>query len=156
MTEAEEWSQAFAVQAWADWQAYSVLSRTEGLPPCQSLHFLQMTCEKLCKAYEYRSGTYSGRTAASHVVIAHNLPLIFRVYYSETFGKRLSRYSPILDKLRGLAREIELLAPASDAGARRPDNCEYPWRIVREWWLFLRCMTFQWQISLILLPGERC
>ena len=131
MTEAEEWSYAFARQARADLDAYNALSRSPDLPPCQRLHFLQMACEKASKAYELREGTLSERTLTTHVVIAHNLPLIFRAYYQDTFGKTLHRYSPLLDRVRALAREIELLAPASADGTRRPDNAEYPWRDAR-------------------------
>lgn len=127
MTDTEEWSRAFAQQARADLDAYNALSRLADLPPCQRLHFLQMACEKVSKAYELRAGTLSERTLTSHVVITHNLPLIFRAYYQDAFGKRLQRYSPLLERVRSLSREIELLAPASADGSRRPDNAEYPW-----------------------------
>jgi hypothetical protein len=128
MTDSEEWAVAFAVQARSDLDAYSVLTRQEELPQCHRLHYLQMACEKASKAYELRYGTSSERTLTSHVVIAHNLPLIFRAYYGDTFGKRLHRYSPLLEKVKSLARDIELLAPAPADGMRRPDNSEYPWR----------------------------
>ena len=50
MTEAQRrWSLAFARQARADFDTYNALAALP-LPPSQSLHFLQMTCEKLCKA----------------------------------------------------------------------------------------------------------
>jgi hypothetical protein len=33
----------------------------------------------------------------------------------------------IVDAIRPLARQIELLSPAVKAGGRSPQNCEYPW-----------------------------
>jgi hypothetical protein len=45
---------AFYRQAWSDWQAYKLLAEADGLPRCHALHYLQMACEKLAKAYRLR------------------------------------------------------------------------------------------------------
>jgi len=123
----EEWSRAFAVQAKADLQTYDILARAPNLPESPRLHCLQMACEKLAKAYEYQKGTYSERTQTSHAVIKSNLPLILREYYFDAFGKRLNKWSPLVDRVRHLARDIELLAPAVQGGGQTLENCEYPW-----------------------------
>lgn len=43
------------VQAKSDHEMF-VVCRSNGLPRCHSLHFLQMATEKLAKAYFWRSG----------------------------------------------------------------------------------------------------
>lgn len=122
------WARAFAQQAGADLEAYNILSAQPGLPDCQRLHLLQMACEKVSKSSEYETGNASARTVGSHVVIRDNFPLLFRRFYFDAFGKRPNRYSPLLEQIKRLSREVELLAPAADDGTRRPDNCEYPWQ----------------------------
>ena len=47
----EAWRIAYAKQALADLHAREKLLEHSELPDCQQLHFLQMACEKLCKAY---------------------------------------------------------------------------------------------------------
>jgi hypothetical protein len=58
MSAVEEWSQAFARQADADFRAWQAYERHPAalVAECQKLLFLQMACEKLCKAYLIRSG----------------------------------------------------------------------------------------------------
>ena len=51
------WAQAFARQAESDLHVYDVLVTDPSLPACHRLHYLQMACEKLCKA----SGPAAGR-----------------------------------------------------------------------------------------------
>jgi hypothetical protein len=50
-----QYAQAFYEQAWSDWQAYEALTRVLKLPRCHALHYLQMACEKLGKAYRLRN-----------------------------------------------------------------------------------------------------
>jgi hypothetical protein len=50
-----QYARAFYEQASSDWQAYELLARSADLPRCHSLHYLQMACEKLEKAYRLRS-----------------------------------------------------------------------------------------------------
>jgi hypothetical protein len=45
----------FYEQAWSDWQAYEALTRVSELPRCHALHYLQMACQKLGKAYRLRN-----------------------------------------------------------------------------------------------------
>ncbi len=55
MSRRDYYAVAFHTQAQSDWDAYELLARTQPSPPfCHSLHYLQMACEKLSKAYRLR------------------------------------------------------------------------------------------------------
>ena len=127
MISPRQWSIAFARQARADLKSRVALSRTPGIPRCQHLHFLQMACEKLCKAFLCTSGSDPADLLTSHRYIAKVLPQIAK----RRLGLKKGRYprdsSQFVRDIRLLARLIELLAPAVDDNGRRPDNCEYPW-----------------------------
>jgi hypothetical protein len=123
----EVWSQAYAKQARGDFQAYEILRKHVELPECQSLHFLQMACEKLCKAFLCERGTEPDELQTSHAFIAGTLPVIARQQYSRLGGQGRRKHLQALRQFRQVAREIELLAPQVIDGGRRPDNCEYPW-----------------------------
>jgi hypothetical protein len=120
------WTQAFARQAASDLDAREVLAADPSLPACHALHFLQMACEKLCKASMISTGTDPMEVQRSHASIAKHLPTIIRLYMSRQ-ARRLPRDNWIVDAIRPLARKIELLSPAVKAGGRSPQNCEYPW-----------------------------
>src|SRR5882724_6463098 len=47
-------AQAFIAQARSDWLVYRVLTESAEVPLCHRLHYLQMACEKLAKAYRLR------------------------------------------------------------------------------------------------------
>ena len=96
------WQYAYARQAKADSSAYEVLRDSPHLPPCQSLHFLQMAREKLCQAYLCSRKVDPRFLQTSHGLVADNLPV------------------------KNLSGGIELLAPTVGS-QRRPANCEYPW-----------------------------
>ncbi len=79
-----------------------------------------MASEKVCKAHLFRVGVQVGW---SHAVVRKHLPAVLRNTYAE--GK-LSGLR--LKKLKQLAKEIEMLAPACTDNDTRPDNTEYPWQ----------------------------
>lgn len=120
------WTQAFATQAVSDLDARQLLAVVRSLPACHALHFLQMACEKLCKASMIAAGADPMEVQRSHAYIAKHLPTIIRMYMSREAG-RLPRDNWIVDAVRPLARKIELLNPAVRDGGRSPQNCEYPW-----------------------------
>ncbi len=117
-----DWAQAFARQAVCDLKTRQVLALT-GSDKCQRLHLLQMAAEKVCKAYLHDGGNPVIR---SHAVVEKYLPLIYRNLngVQAVSGTEFNR-------IRRLAKEIELLAPACDAMGSRPDNTEYPWEDAR-------------------------
>jgi hypothetical protein len=121
----EEWRIAYAKQALADLRPRERLLEHSDIPQCQQLHFLQMACEKLCKAFLCGQGETPEKLRQSHAYIAGTLPVVARqqfaresVYIDRTW---------IMKAIRSLARKIELLAPAVDDNGWSPANCEYPW-----------------------------
>jgi hypothetical protein len=118
MIDYDDWRRGYAKQALADLRAREALLDRPELPDCQQLHFLQMACEKLCKAYLCGLGVDPQSLQTSHAYITAQLPAIARQQFVPGW---------VTQAIRVLARKIELLAPAvSDAG-RQPANCEYPW-----------------------------
>lgn len=120
------WVQAFARQAASDLDAREALAAVPSLPACHSLHFLQMACEKLCKASMISAGSDPVEVQRSHAYVAKHLPTIVKLFMSREAG-RLPRDNWIVDAIRPLARKIELLNPSVRDGGRSPQNCEYPW-----------------------------
>ncbi|HMR09206.1 MAG TPA: hypothetical protein PKA88_25675 [Polyangiaceae bacterium] len=131
--EREEWARAFLRQASSDLAVYDLLERQpqQEFPRCHSLHYLQMACEKVAKAY---------RTRETDAVLHGEGGLLRRHVGFEKFMRSFllsplvkSRYEGKDAQLRQvskttltLAREIEKLAPSVDEEAA-PDNAEYPW-----------------------------
>jgi hypothetical protein len=111
----------------ADLAARERLLRPPALPECQHLHFLQMACEKICKAYRCGQGRDPEQLRRSHAYIAHTLPLIAREQLARQAKQVQRDRSWMLHAIRVLARRIELLSPAVDDGGHSPANCEYPW-----------------------------
>ncbi len=52
-----EWARGYARQAQADFRAWQALEVDEHVHPCHRMLFLQMACEKLCKARLIDAGT---------------------------------------------------------------------------------------------------
>lgn len=84
-----------------------------------------MAAEKTCKAY-FSIANGHHNLKRSHAYVEKHLPAIAKQFYS-----RLNANTTIatwqLRQVRAMAQEIELLAPACDAGETRQDNTEYPW-----------------------------
>jgi len=128
MATKSDWRRGYAIQARAALLTREVLSRqpvASLVPECHRLLFLQMACEKLVKAHLQQFNPVPRDTRSSHAVIAKHLPTIINEHYRRSTGKSMPRH--LMLAIRGIAREIELLAPAVDDGGRRPENCEYPW-----------------------------
>jgi hypothetical protein len=115
-------SEAFAVQARSDLDAYEAICRT-GLPTCHQLHYLQMWLEKLCKAYLWLPGAGGDELRFQHNVVAKVLPQLVREHWRRIEFTR----QPDVSAIRALCREVDLLHPQVDDAGRRPDNVEYPW-----------------------------
>ena len=130
MTEPDRtsWAEAYARQGRSDWGVYKLLAGMPTVSLCHELHYLQMACEKIAKAYRWRD-TATDAHALTHEHVAFSKfiesflgsPSI-RVDY-ERRGEKLL----VIRKLcRNLAREVEKLAPAVDRD-NSPENAEYPW-----------------------------
>jgi hypothetical protein len=123
----DDWRIAYAKQARADLRAREKLLEHPDLPSCQQLHFLQMACEKLCKAYLCGQGVPPETLRRSHAYISGPLPMIAGQQFALR-SKGRNDHAWVIQAIRALARKIELLAPAVDDASRHPANCEYPWR----------------------------
>ncbi len=123
-----KYAQAFYEQAWSDWQAYETLTRATALPRCHALHYLQMACEKLGKAYRLRNPTADiDAIVTRHVGFAQFVNEFLRspAIVAEYKGQS-ARHKAVCKTSFALAREIEKLAPAIDR-THSPENAEYPW-----------------------------
>lgn len=118
---------AFIAQARSDWRVYRVLSERSDVALCHQLHYLQMACEKMAKAYRLRDT----KAAVDELVSKHSgfskfvSPFFTAVLKPEYLGKD-EQLTGLLSRARTIAREIEKLAPAMDRVAV-PENAEYPW-----------------------------
>ncbi len=129
MSGAKGWDRAFAIQAEADLQTYKCLQGHRDVPMCHKLHFLQMACEKLCKAHLCKAGSDPVALQSSHRYIGKNLPVVVKQQLARLDRKVVGRDGYPMNQIRQLAREIELLSPAVDDNKKRPENCEYPWQV---------------------------
>ncbi len=129
MSTPDDWANAFARQADADltaWELYQEYPKAV-FAECHKLLFLQMACEKLCKAHVIRVGVHRPEEVqSSHGFIEKHLPSILRqeIANSQEFPKNREW---AISQIRQLCGEIEILNPAMKRANRRPDNCEYPW-----------------------------
>jgi hypothetical protein len=128
MSEPADWALAYARQARADFRAWELYEQhPEAVAAeCHKLLFLQMACEKLCKAFLVRTGARPEDLQASHGYIANPLPVVIRQEIIDS-GQNPDRMRGVLTLVRHLAGEIEVLNPAVRRDGLRPDNCEYPW-----------------------------
>jgi len=123
-----DWRVAYAKQARSDLQTReAILQHTPRLPSCQDLHYLQMCCEKICKAYLCWRGSDPKQLQSSHAYITNVLPQIVRHHLSRQSRQVQQNAGWVLPAIRRLARQIELLAPSIDSDGSIPSNCEYPW-----------------------------
>lgn len=121
-----QWARGYARQAHADFRTWQAIEGNEDVHPCHRMLFLQMACEKLCKARLIDGGTPPEALQTSHGYVANPLPLVTRAQL-EFMGENLRARAGLLNFTRHLALEIEVMNPAVDRNGQRPDNCEYPW-----------------------------
>jgi hypothetical protein len=118
-------AQAFISQARSDWGAYEIFA-TQAIPACHRLHYLQMTCEKVAKAYRLRDTKADvDRLATSHVGFEKFVGA-FGVTLKDEYAGREEQLARLIRSWRKYAREVEKLAPATNR-ATTPENAEYPW-----------------------------
>jgi len=123
-----QFAAAYFDQAWSDWQTYVYLTRAAGLPRCHSLHYLQMACEKLGKAYRLRNGAADvDAIVTRHAGFAQFVNEFLRSpSVVDDYAGQSARHKAVCKTSFALAREIEKLAPAIDR-MHSPENAEYPW-----------------------------
>lgn len=130
MSDPVQWALACARQADADFKAWELLEKhPEAVAAeCHKLLFLQMACEKVCKAHLIRGGTPPETLQDSHGYVANPLPTVIK-HQILAMGQNPRKMQGILNQVRHLAEEIEVLNPAIRRNGQRPDNCEYPWEM---------------------------
>jgi hypothetical protein len=128
MSEPADWALTYARQANADFRAWELYEQHPEVvaAECHKLLFLQIACEKLCKAYLIRTGSPPEALQASHGYIANPLPIVIRQQIIDS-GQSPNGMQGVLTLVRHLAREIEVLNPVVRRDGLRPDNCKYPW-----------------------------
>jgi hypothetical protein len=121
------YASAFLKQARSDWNAFRAISVSA--PPietCHRLHYLQMACEKIAKAYRLRDTS----SAVDDLVSKHTgfakFIAQFLMAIRDEYAGRHAQHAAVLHAARNYAREIEKLAPAIDR-TWAPENAEYPW-----------------------------
>jgi hypothetical protein len=128
MSNSDEWAHEFARQADADLHALELFEEfaTISAAECHKLLFLQMACEKMCKAFVLQANLHQAEDVrTSHGFIRKHLPTIVKQEMS--YGlQNLKRLKWAYEKIRALAKEIEILNPSMDRD-NRPETCEYPW-----------------------------
>jgi hypothetical protein len=128
MSTPADWVRGYARQADADFRAWELYEKCPEAvaSDCHKLLFLQMACEKLCKAYLIQNNTPPVDLQTSHAYVAGPLPIIIRQQIL-LMRKSLKGMMGLVTQVRHLANEIELLNPAVRRDGQRPDNCEFPW-----------------------------
>ncbi|MFQ5633441.1 MAG: hypothetical protein ACE5I1_32135 [bacterium] len=119
------WANAFLQQAQSDWQMWQHI-RDQKLPACHALHYLQMTSEKLGKAFLIAGGNITPqKAAASHVAftrflqVASRNPALQKLLHMTP--KQLRAH---IKSMLPIAESIERLTPSLAKGG---PNVEYPW-----------------------------
>ena len=118
------WQEAFYHQAASDYAMLRRLTADREVDDCQRLHYLQMTSEKLAKAF--LTPTTGGSPRKSHAAFVRLLrhPTFERLL-GRTLGWSNVQIKSFTSGIMPLAQQIEDLAPTGDE--ERP-NPEYPWR----------------------------
>ncbi len=152
MSSEDDWANAFARQADADFRAWQLYERYPDAvsAECHRMQFLQMACEKLCKASLLKSKAIAIDTVVkSHGFVKKNLSTILR--QELTYNKDHSAQEQKVQKrFNQFAQEIEVLSPSMDRD-RRPDNCEYPWKSGDD---IISPLDWQFELSrLLIIPS---
>ena len=93
-----QWARAYARQADADFQSWQAMESDEAVHPCHRMLFLQMACEKLCKAGLIDDGTAPEALQTSHGFVAQPLPIIIRgqlEFMGQNLGARRPAFWPL-------------------------------------------------------------
>lgn len=128
MASRQEWAIAYAEQSASDWNVFQKLTADGNVEFCHALHYLQMACEKIAKAYRFRdTDTAVGTLLTSHVAVSKFIEtFLCSPIMMERWTANPHQLRPLRQRCRQLAREVEIMAPAV-ARTGRPENAEYPW-----------------------------
>jgi hypothetical protein len=120
------WREAFIRQARSE-QAVRLKLGEAKVEYAHRLHYLQMVCEKLAKAYQIRADEKEPPEFSHKVFVRFLQTLIGRKDMRTRLGyESVVQFRAYIKSLLDVALEVEGLAPSA-AGLSRP-NPEYPWR----------------------------
>ncbi len=119
-------AEAYARQSQSDFKIYQEV--LQDVEECHRLHFLQMACEKIAKAYRLRdTPNFPEENLYSHVFFSRFiLSLLTSPQIKDRYRSRDAKLKQMVRDGQRLARQIEKLAPAVDR-EQTPANVEYPW-----------------------------
>ncbi|MEO6812140.1 MAG: hypothetical protein ABI353_23775 [Isosphaeraceae bacterium] len=115
-----EQQRLYLVQARSDWSIFLMLKNQ---PVCHRLHYLQMSTEKLAKAYFWKNSGAAALGHASFVKFIRSIATKRQVVTKLGF-MNLESFGEWIKDVSDLAYELERLAPAL---ANDGPNPEYPW-----------------------------
>ena len=130
-----EYAKAFREQAESDFRIFTLLSGSRkaidfGFSPekCHLVHYLQMSLEKIAKAYRMRDQKVPMEKVLSRHVVIQKLmgALIASRHVQVASGLKAPVLKGLSSQFNQIAREIEKMAPAVDR-QKNPVNAEYPW-----------------------------
>jgi hypothetical protein len=146
-------AEAFIAQARSDWIVHRALAERHDVAVCHELHYLQMVCEKLAKAYRLRdTRSPVDELVAKHSGFSKFVGPFFTAVLKDEYRGRDEQLSGLIKRARTIAREIEKLAPAIDRLAA-PENAEYPWE--RDDRVIAPCAFGFPSLELLRQPGGR-
>ncbi len=133
----DAWAAAYAKQSRSDFAVFEMFTNQilvkqcpllGQVEQCHSLHYLQMACEKIAKAYRFRdTATPIEDLLTSHVAFSKFIEGFLKAPDVKDMHKnKVSVLRNISRYARQYAERIELLAPALGS-EKQPSNAEYPW-----------------------------
>lgn len=124
---AHSWRTAYFKQGLADYQLFLTLEKTENIPLCHRLHYLQMMTEKLAKGFKTEPTAKEAHpfTHAAFVTLLRIVKDRPEFMQACNIGTK-EQFLAYLKGLNSLAATIQGLAP--DLADKGP-NPEYPWQI---------------------------
>jgi hypothetical protein len=118
------WKDAFRMQAASDFEVFEQL-HGEDLSHCHSLHYLQMSTEKLAKAVALAGGQPIQMVNRSHRAFTRFLQSTKR---NHALQRRLGiKSSALKARIEAFLPTVDLIERLAPALSRDGPNAEYPW-----------------------------
>lgn len=124
------WREAYLQQEKSDFAFFQKLNMSNAAK-CHQLHFLQMSSEKLAKAYLCSPQENEPYRATHHVLVSFLRTLKLRRDISRLLGydTKNPHFINYINNLLSVAEKVQNLAPVGSDFSKV--NAEYPWRSAR-------------------------
>lgn len=120
----QNWRMAFYLQARSDFNVIVHLNNMQHVEHCHRIHYLQMTTEKMAKAFLATSNQQPKPRHEAFIEFLRTEKLTQRIRPLVKI-RASSQYRAYIDSLLSIAERIEQLAPK---GRSHQPNPEYPWQ----------------------------